>query len=173
MDNDIKASSVIGNTYQDSITGFKGVCSAGTEFCRVGFLSCGSDFGPIVEICNGLDDDCDGQADETFDLANDPENCGQCGNQCSSGLVCNGGVCGPPAPDIRGNYSGFGNVTQTNCSNPGNNVTLNGNPTTVTISDQVGLGANIVVNGVPEPTTVLLIGLGIIGAAMTGRRKVA
>ncbi len=35
-----------------------------------------------VEACNGLDDDCDGDVDETFDLARDDNNCGECGNRC-------------------------------------------------------------------------------------------
>jgi hypothetical protein len=38
------------------------------------------------------------------------------------------------------------------------------------ISDQVILGNNIAVN-VPEPTTALLIGLGIIGLGVAGRRR--
>ncbi len=46
------------------------------------------------EICNGLDDDCDGATDEDFDLQTDPQNCGFCGNECPSG-VCSGGACVP------------------------------------------------------------------------------
>lgn len=34
------------------------------------------------ELCNGADDDCDELIDETFDLDNNVENCGACGNDC-------------------------------------------------------------------------------------------
>ncbi|MBN1770556.1 MAG: hypothetical protein JXB32_04785 [Deltaproteobacteria bacterium] len=47
------------------------------------------DAGPCVpsgpERCNGRDDDCDGLADEDFDLDLDVLNCGHCGNLCSAG----------------------------------------------------------------------------------------
>ncbi len=36
-----------------------------------------------LESCNGLDDDCDCQIDEDFDLQNDPNNCGFCARVCS------------------------------------------------------------------------------------------
>ncbi len=50
----------------------------------------------LVEICNGLDDDCDGRTDEDFDFATDPSNCGTCGTSCSlAGVIptCIGGAC--------------------------------------------------------------------------------
>jgi len=73
-----------------------GVCAAGTEICQGGTVSCEPNVGPSTEICDGLDNDCDGAADETFDLGNDRLNCGTCGNVCEgvSGQ-CVGGVCGP------------------------------------------------------------------------------
>jgi hypothetical protein len=54
------------------------------------------------EVCNGLDDDCDGLADEDFDLATDPENCGGCGVRCQGDhavMVC---VGVPPACAVGG-----------------------------------------------------------------------
>ncbi|MFZ5444008.1 MAG: MopE-related protein [Myxococcota bacterium] len=42
-----------------------------------------------VEICDGLDNDCDAMIDEGFSLASDPTNCGLCGRVCN---VNNGNV---------------------------------------------------------------------------------
>ena len=54
---------------------------------------------PMIEICNGLDDDCDGMPDEDFDLQTDTENCGSCGMACptlplNGTRTCVAGVCG-------------------------------------------------------------------------------
>lgn len=35
-----------------------------------------------VEVCDLIDNDCDGEADEGFELASDPQNCGACGRAC-------------------------------------------------------------------------------------------
>ena len=42
-----------------------------------------------MEICDGLDNDCNGMIDEGFSLASDPTNCGQCGRVCN---VNNGNI---------------------------------------------------------------------------------
>lgn len=58
-----------------------------------------------VEVCDYVDNDCNAQVDEVFNLMSDPQNCGTCGNNCSnlypnSMGVCNAGVCefGPCLP---------------------------------------------------------------------------
>jgi hypothetical protein len=63
-----------------------------------------------VEVCNGRDDDCDGQVDEDFDLQGDVANCGQCGNVCAlAGAVqscvagrCAIGACAAELADCNG-----------------------------------------------------------------------
>lgn len=59
------------------------------------------------EACNAVDDDCDGQVDEVFDLQADLANCGACGRLCEAPgaqPTCVGGVCG-----VSGCLPGFGN----------------------------------------------------------------
>ena len=49
-----------------------------------------------VEICDGADNNCDGQIDEGFNLKDDAANCGQCGNACTAAHAsgrCQGGQC--------------------------------------------------------------------------------
>ena len=48
------------------------------------------------EVCNGLDDDCDGQFDEDFDFSNNPRHCGGCDKVCegqNSETACQDGQC--------------------------------------------------------------------------------
>ncbi len=77
-----------------------GTCTAGFSVCRSGALACDQAVGPAPEVCNGLDDDCDGTVDETL---TDPGIGMPCGTDtgacmagtlsCASGsLICSGGV---------------------------------------------------------------------------------
>ena len=54
-----------------------------------------------TEACNGLDDNCDGQVDEGFDLSSDSQNCGACNIRCDSagGFTCCNGTCVKPTTD--------------------------------------------------------------------------
>ncbi len=62
------------------------------------------------EICDEVDDDCDGRVDEGFDLTSDVGNCGRCGNVCSlpnatatcSGSACRFAACRPGYVDADG-----------------------------------------------------------------------
>lgn len=53
----------------------------------------------ITEVCNNVDDNCNGQIDENVDKNIDIVNCGSCGRECSSILLntvvsnCTGGGC--------------------------------------------------------------------------------
>lgn len=81
----------------------QGTCRAGTRTCleNGSFGECVGDVGPSAEVCDGLDNDCDGVVDNGFPV----------GEQCNNGLVgacyregvmvCNGAgdgvVCDAPA----------------------------------------------------------------------------
>lgn len=64
-------------------TGQKGACAAGITECKNGNLTCNPLFAAGAEECNGVDDDCDGVADEAAKCPA-PED------------VCSHGKCVPP-----------------------------------------------------------------------------
>ena len=76
------------------------VRSCGVGACSNNTQECGADetWGnctgvlPTEEICNGIDDNCDGQTDEGL-VCNDFFNCGTFNNACQSGEECLEGVC--------------------------------------------------------------------------------
>jgi hypothetical protein len=57
-----------------------GAC-AGVTLCEGGAEVCFQVQAPAEELCDGLDNDCDGQTDEL--TQEDPANCGVCGNVCA------------------------------------------------------------------------------------------
>ncbi|MFH2006950.1 MAG: MopE-related protein [bacterium] len=59
-----------------------GECQAGVPTCVGGAVICGFQVPPAAEICDELDNDCNGVVDEGYDKQNDPANCGTCNNQC-------------------------------------------------------------------------------------------
>jgi MYXO-CTERM domain-containing protein len=77
-----------------------GTCSVGVNHCRGGRMVCEPDNRPVLETCNGLDDDCDGMADEGQPGAgracNIPDISGVCGigaTRCEAGaLACGEGA---------------------------------------------------------------------------------
>ena len=66
-------------------TGMQGVCGAGTQHCTNGTIACGQNVQSGAEICDGLDNDCDG----TVDNGNPGS-----GGPCTTGLqgACSAGI---------------------------------------------------------------------------------
>ncbi|MBN2724748.1 MAG: SUMF1/EgtB/PvdO family nonheme iron enzyme [Deltaproteobacteria bacterium] len=72
-----------------------GECSDGEETCTSGSYGvCLGEFLPVAEICDGLDNNCNNDVDETFDLNTDILNCGDCGTSCFSNIPDNASVAG-------------------------------------------------------------------------------
>lgn len=109
LDNDCDGT-VDNNTVEAGLpcpSGLPGVCSAGTTACMGGSVSCVANVmpGQQMEACNDLDDDCDGNVDNGFQVG---QMCSVGVGQCaSSGLfVCNGmggqgctAIPGEPLPE--------------------------------------------------------------------------
>ncbi|MBM4321660.1 MAG: hypothetical protein FJ125_17395, partial [Deltaproteobacteria bacterium] len=92
-------------------TGLAGACARGTPLCIGGRRQCAPGAAPRLEMCNGIDDDCDGEIDERL-----RNGCGECGPEraeacngedddcdgqtdegadgaCPGGKVCKSGLC--------------------------------------------------------------------------------
>jgi hypothetical protein len=50
-------------------TGQSGICSAGTTACVTGAVACNRNQSPIAEVCDGLDNNCNGAADDGVSCA--------------------------------------------------------------------------------------------------------
>ncbi|MCC6876022.1 MAG: DUF4114 domain-containing protein, partial [Sandaracinaceae bacterium] len=62
-------------------TGMTGACGRGVTRCQDGTLSCAPRYTAQAEVCDGLDEDCDGIIDD--------------GAPCPEGQVCDNGACVP------------------------------------------------------------------------------
>ncbi len=86
-----------------------GECQAGSSICTSGAIVCDGAVGPTTDICNTLDDDCDGTPDQGFGDLGDVCDNGMLGNCAASGnMVCRADglatVCdalpGTPVPEV-------------------------------------------------------------------------
>jgi hypothetical protein len=73
-----------------------GACTMGQVACSFGTEVCVNDVGPTSEICDEIDNDCSGTADEDFDTSNDVNHCGECDNRCvipNAVATCSSSTC--------------------------------------------------------------------------------
>jgi Notch-like protein len=84
IDNDCNGQADDGNPQSGSAcsTGLPGICDPGTTTCQGGALACNQNQAAGNEVCNNVDDDCDGTADD-----GNPGG----GGACNTGLA---GICG-------------------------------------------------------------------------------
>ncbi len=99
-----------------------GVCKEGLQRCENGaWGDCQGQILPTVEVCDGVDNNCDRQVDENCacekdgdcadsqlccggacrSVGQDPRHCGRCGLVCAEGLRCVDGVCACAAGLVR------------------------------------------------------------------------
>jgi hypothetical protein len=80
------------------------ICFQSSFCCKPGDEGCipagGGGGSAGAEVCNGADDDGDGEIDEGFNKQNDRNNCGQCNNVCSQAQVCTAGACAAPGETL-------------------------------------------------------------------------
>ncbi len=73
-----------------------GECTRGRLECEGGGPVCKDFVNPQFELCDDLDQDCDGDPRNNYFLPTDPQNCGTCGNVCNLPNAiegCAGGSC--------------------------------------------------------------------------------
>ncbi len=88
----------------------KGICAFGKYACRGGSLACDGPTIPRTDVCDDIDNDCDGAVDQDFDKVNDPRFCGGCNATCAfanaialcTSRMCTRGPCKTGFVDLDG-----------------------------------------------------------------------
>jgi Putative metal-binding motif len=111
LDNDCDGTADDGNPEGGGAcnTGQLGICGPGTFNCVMGGIMCTPTAQAAMETCNGVDDNCDGQADEGNPGGNQACGCaGQGLTACQNGQVtCNGGPISYFTEDFSDNMAGW------------------------------------------------------------------
>jgi len=85
-----------------------GVCHPGTQVCPPGgngtFQQCIGEIKPTTEVCNNLDDDCDGTTDEDTGGADCSSTCGVGKTVCQNGTIVCMGNGGMGTPELCNNF---------------------------------------------------------------------
>lgn len=71
-------------------TGMMGMCAQGTQKCINGMLVCQPNAAGQMEVCNGIDDNCDGAIDEGNPGAGQPCSCGGISGCTAGKILCAG-----------------------------------------------------------------------------------
>ena len=81
-----------------------GLCELGIQYCdeRSVWGNCIGFTTPESEICDGLDNDCDGDMDNGFDFESDRFHCGSCNHECGEYEICDGSQCTASMVSISG-----------------------------------------------------------------------
>jgi|GEM_PF-2323126 len=66
-----------------TVVGKKGACAVGAIVCQVGIFTCTQTVQPTTEVCDGVDNDCDGDVDEGAAMG-----CGTCGTAVVASSAC-------------------------------------------------------------------------------------